>query len=418
MATAAHPLFSRLCGLILMLVAWASWSSISAQTYSVSQGGTVSDCDFYFTDSGFQLGDGGANEDHTLTFNSAHPFGLLSFYFLNFELTSGDELEVWYDCEASGPPDETYSGTSLIGQYLFTPPNIDCITFRFTSGTVGGSNWLAFAQCAMPCQAPLAAVTVNGATGPILEVCPNEALAFDASPTTYFNGASGAWWNWDFGDGSGGALGPTPTKSYAYGGVYNVTLTVEDDNGCSSLNDLDIEIRVAAPITLDVPVLNTTICEQSGDVVRGCGYGFGHELGHGRFRGRYFLPDTPGQEFTSSITFSGYPTGQVVSSPDDIESLLVNLEHSFLGDINMTLTCPSGNTLTVLNGTGSGVWLGEPVDNTYTRRGRVGYNYLWAPTGGTGTMTDLFPVPAYISVSIPEGTYDVKAIGTAWSAVR
>jgi hypothetical protein len=60
----------------------------------------------------------------------------------------------------------------------------------------------------------------------------NSLLAFDGSGSSDEDGTILSH-EWDFGDG-GVASGATPTHSYGYTGVYQVTLTVTDDDGQES----------------------------------------------------------------------------------------------------------------------------------------------------------------------------------------
>ena len=53
-------------------------------------------------------------------------------------------------------------------------------------------------------------------------------------------------WNWDFGDGLPHSLLQNPTHLYATAGIYNVTLTVTNINGCSSTVNHTVRVNGAA----------------------------------------------------------------------------------------------------------------------------------------------------------------------------
>ncbi len=79
-----------------------------------------------------------------------------------------------------------------------------------------------------PNQPPLASFTADA------EVEAGSPVAFDASASTDPDGTV-ARYEWDFGDGTGLADGgPTPTHAYATAGNYEVTLTLTDNEGCST----------------------------------------------------------------------------------------------------------------------------------------------------------------------------------------
>ena len=61
--------------------------------------------------------------------------------------------------------------------------------------------------------------------------------------TVYFmNGSQWAsGYYWDFGDGTT-STDPNPYHVYAQDGLYVVTLTVETSNGCTSVNEILIEV--------------------------------------------------------------------------------------------------------------------------------------------------------------------------------
>ncbi len=75
-------------------------------------------------------------------------------------------------------------------------------------------------------------------------VCAGDVVLFDGSGSVDPEGGL-LKYNWDFGDGTT-AEGVNPTKTYETGGVYSVTLNVEDDSGLPCNSDVDmIVVRVA-----------------------------------------------------------------------------------------------------------------------------------------------------------------------------
>jgi YVTN family beta-propeller protein len=93
-------------------------------------------------------------------------------------------------------------------------------------------------------------IALPGATGPnAIAITPDQgpSAAFDSTPqparhATSFDGSGSsdpdgtvARYDWNFGDGTTVQNGgPTPSHTYAKGGTYTVTLTVTDNEGCSS----------------------------------------------------------------------------------------------------------------------------------------------------------------------------------------
>lgn len=73
----------------------------------------------------------------------------------------------------------------------------------------------------------------------------------------------------------------------------------------------------------------------------------GVKLGQGRFKiGGLFkseikLPDGLGVEYHSKININDYGNNTKIQSIKDIEKICITMEHSFLGDVEVKLTCPS-----------------------------------------------------------------------------
>ena len=74
---------------------------------------------------------------------------------------------------------------------------------------------------------------------------------------------------------------------------------------------------------------------------------------------RIFLPDgqpcgSLGCSYRSNVTFTDFPTTAVISSAEDINFVRLNIEHSYIGDIYINITCPSGHTASLMNWKGTG----------------------------------------------------------------
>ncbi|MBR1550002.1 MAG: gliding motility-associated C-terminal domain-containing protein [Bacteroidales bacterium] len=103
---------------------------------------------------------------------------------------------------------------------------------------------------------------------------------------------------------------------------------------------------------------DTTVCVQDSVMV-GMGFNPNHEvvvrnvetaLSHGETA---FLPDgvecgTMGCSYRSSVTFSGFGAGDAIQSVNDIKYIRLNLEHSFVGDLYINVTCPNGQKADIL----------------------------------------------------------------------
>ena len=143
---------------------------------------------------------------------------------------------------------------------------------------MGTSPW---GVAVVPNQAPTAAFTASAGIA-------GEASSFNASTSTDSDGTI-ARYDWDFGDGDilndGGA---TPSHTYSVSGTYTATLTVTDNEGCStsfvftgqtafcngsSSAATPQEVTVAAPLPLDAspPANATTPVTDSAPVLSSMG---------------------------------------------------------------------------------------------------------------------------------------------------
>ena len=108
-----------------------------------------------------------------------------------------------------------------------------------------------------------------------------------------------------------------------------------------------------------------------------------------------FIPDGPNcttQCFSSSVNINNFPSNATITSVSDILSVRLNIEHSFIGDINISLICPDNRTVLLLpdhcgslsNAITNGSYLGlyhEP-DGSYCDASDntpgTGWNYCWS----------------------------------------
>ena len=90
-------------------------------------------------------------------------------------------------------------------------------------------------------------------------------------------------------------------------------------------------------------------------------------LGHSE---RIFLPDGQpcepyGCSYRSPVTFNAFEQGATISSVNDIKYVRLNMEHSYIGDIYIGITCPDGRRASLMNwkATGSSNCTGEVPQN-------------------------------------------------------
>ena len=77
------------------------------------------------------------------------------------------------------------------------------------------------------------------------------------------------------------------------------------------------------------------------------------------FLAQTYLPDGSGINYTTDINISGFTPGATLQNSNDIDKVCFEIEHSYLGDLEMMLTCPSGQSINMFNSySGSGLFPG------------------------------------------------------------
>lgn len=371
------------------------------------ENGDVNTCTGVFQD------DGGTAEyspGTTLTFTicPSTPGDVISVEFVAFSLfespnpNNSDYLSI-FDGDNTGEATlGNYTGDALQGVPVTgTVVNTTgCMTFVFTSGvnSPGFPGWEAIISCTTPCDNPTAASLISdpvpeGASQSV-GVCLNEPVTFSDDGSFPATGFDIEYWEWNYGDGVVDSL-TSPADavhSFTEPGEYLVGLTVIDNNGCRSLNLDPLQVLVST-----IPIFNTDfespICVGSPTTINGNPIQSvtWTALPPQTVAGETYLADGAGFSYSTSLVYDFFEPGAVLESCDDFMNVFVNMEHSYLGDLGFSLTCPDGTTvnmLTFATNNGGNTFLGEPVDdgqgNPDDLDQGIGYDYGWSPNSANG----------------------------------
>ena len=412
--------------LVASAIVWTVPLMGLAQQHLIGEDDVITACGFYFLDDGGALNDASSTGDLTTTFCPEAPAGELTFSFSTFLLGAGDTLFLWQGSDTLGPPSFSFAGNALLGSDIGNGDAVSnpsgCMTWRFSPGGAGGSNWAALVGCSAPCDRPVvsASVSLGGQlqASPV-EACLGAGVVFDASGSDAAVGLEGGTWSWDFGDGALTGDGAVVEHAYSNPGVYPVQLTFTDSEGCSSINSLDWTVHVAAAMVIDAPAVGPLVCAGGTAVLALGPEGVTTQEVESQpvasFGAGIMVPDSVGQAFSSEITFSGFPLGQSVTDVGDISGIRVNLEHSFILDLAIELECPNGSSMILQGwpgGFGGCVDAGIPVTGDTPPQPGMGYEYSWAPTATEDWQTaamGLLPTPnsgcASSTMPLPAGDY-------------
>ena len=207
---------------------------------------------------------------------------------------------------------------------------------------------------------------------------------------------------WDFGEGSVDTVYYNNEMGFRWEelGGYNLNLSVLDTNngGCQSRNMIETRVRIAKnPIKTVAPIPD--LC--SGEKFKlNVGYGGSNTISIDsinfargaveRFDSVVFIPDGPNCPpgyYESPVIFDNFPGGALISSMDDIKSICMNAEHTFLGDLGFDIVCPNGSEVVLkFNNRSGGADLGlatsqtlggDPCDPANNPQG-IGWTYCFS----------------------------------------
>ncbi|HNE30229.1 MAG TPA: proprotein convertase P-domain-containing protein, partial [Saprospiraceae bacterium] len=112
----------------------------------------------------------------------------------------------------------------------------------------------------------------------------------------------------------------------------------------------------------------------------------------------------------TSIYFTEFSPGQVLTDVNDLINVCVNMEHSWMRDIEISLHCPNGQSVILHDhpgNFGSQVFLGVPNDNdAFFPIPGEGYEYCWTNDAVNGTWLEYANsvLPAF-GGTLPAGDY-------------
>ncbi len=107
------------------------------------------------------------------------------------------------------------------------------------------------------------------------------------------------------------------------------------------------------------------------------------------------IPDGDGVSYDTSLNIQGFPTDSRLVDSSKLLSVCVVMEHSFIRDLEIDLTCPSGQVVTLndfLGRSGDEVFLGEPIEDDegtgVAPTPGVGYAYCWTANAENAPMLE------------------------------
>ena len=350
----------------------------------------------------------------------------------SFDVDGSDSIYV-YDGPSTSAPllgahNSVTDPTGFAYQASWDNPS-GCLTVVFISDDYDeGTGWIANVQCGnqfQPFEAHMEAY-VNGqgpnALNPLdtgyVDVCFGDSILFVAKPlfpnsfeTTGYgysqNSNTNIDFDWEITDGGtypqNDSIWFTPPARAG----YLVDLKVTDQFPLSERVRCKVRVSLL-PIFAGTGPLEDSVCLGLNTILLGgvtsqdtVGIdipGGSFELG-GNFAGLTYLPDGSGQQYTAPINISGFPSGATITNDQDLNQVCITMEHSYLGDLEIWLQCPSGQIVPLVNSygagaipggnSGGGTYLGHPIDDSGGGGPGEGWEYCFSSVFNTinGSMT-------------------------------
>lgn len=126
------------------------------------------------------------------------------------------------------------------------------------------------------------------------------------------------------------------------------------------------------------------------------------------------LPDGTGVSYSTSIAITGFPASGTIASVNDFDGVCLNIEHSWLSDLDIELSCPNGQTVVLAssfptNQPGASTFLGDANDLGINGVPGTGWDYCWNNSPTYGTMETEAGLGNTVAVSqgvaLPSGSY-------------
>lgn len=426
----------RICTLVLIILSMSSGQLFGqANVFDITQA-NIETCDGTFVDSGGLFGEYGSNENYTtticpdvpgqyiqLTFNSGLELDTLEQFIIFDDITTNPNRHL-VDVDEFEDPSNPFIAQATAAN------STGCLTIVFISNESGESaGWAADIKCTKRCQSIEAVLLsadpiINPPDTGYLDICPGGAVQlsgqgiYSQNNLFYQQSDLTSTFLWNFGDGSE-AVGPNVTHIYDDPGGYVIQLTINDLEGCRNFNFITQRVRVAPYPSFETftefdaqTCSNDTIMLKAsmepngnGNVVATAGEaGF---LAGGVRSDSLALPDGTGVVYETSILLTDFATGQTLDDVADIENVFVNIEHSWMFDLDVFLRCPNGTEITLQDQTFDidAVFLGEPIDGdeNIPNSVGVGYDYFWVGDPNLSTWREYWVLND--PETLPSGNY-------------
>ena len=352
----------------------------------------ITTCDAYIYDNGGENGNYTAGVDYWLTI---HPTsGAVTIRFMEFDVAETDTLYVFNGTDpnndsiplmigSAATPWVNNSNQIQVGDQeasatIQNPTGALTLHFVSAAGSSCGAGFALLVSCQEPCQRIHANIDfANSVPTPhfdtelndgyyYIDFCPGDTIHVEAYATypdndySYHQDQTTTYFDWSFGTSGYGQT----TFDYVFnpGQGYDLTLSVrESHNGNVCYGQTPVAIRVRGsrdpfvhaslledvcqgtevPLLVSMDSAATIIVEPVGSI----------QESSLAVDSMVFIPDGPyctTQCYSSSVNFTSFPPAATITQASDILGVRLNIEHSYIGDINISLICPNSHSVLLM----------------------------------------------------------------------
>lgn len=380
------------CTAIFIAAALLFCGAASAQEYRVTQR-------YITTCAGVLYDEGGPDSSyvngawHATTICPATPGARVMLDFTVFDLDTTGRVRVYDGMGLLDPQlGPAYAGQELQGQLVVaTPQNpTGCLTLLSSSSPApGGGDLEAVISCTEPCPAPTAAWAAT--MEDTLRTCMGLPAVFDGSASTAQPGHTIAMWIWSFDDWTDTTTTAMTEFMFAPPGVHTAALHVVDETGCTSRIPATVMVLAASPTQLTVTATPETVCPGEAVVLSGTATPGAPLLIHmpvpvcNGSQPALPLPDLMDTVFAATMTVMDAEPGAVLTDLAQLGDICLDIEHTFMGDLVIALTCPNDTTVVLHNRGGGSTFLGDADEHSAPEILGTCYTYCFSATPEHGT---------------------------------
>lgn len=286
------------------------------------------------------------------------------------------------------------TGTGLTYQWQSNGVNIAVGATNSSYSVFTSGSYTATVTDSSGCVATSNAVVINVLPSPTIYAGTDVSVCIGDSVTLNATGATLLTWNQ-------GVVNGSPFVPALGALVYTVTGTAS--NGCTAYDQLTVSVNSFPSVDAGP---DQTICPGEA-VTLLIPVDTSNTGNFNSTDGLIYLTDGSGLLNSSSITITGFDSTSSFQNACDLEKLMLSIEHSYIGDIEIGLTCPNGQSVSILNaynqtqvgldelipggcGNGISISLGNDADIDGGAPGSPAWSYTFSGCNLTnGTICDV-----------------------------